>query len=474
MACISFAQDYHYWSEQFGTRSSMMGGALFGGTDDNSTLYYNGAAQAFLEKNTLSVSINTYRVRNIKVLNAHGQGIDQKSTKFKTYPNLIAGMFKFKDSSNWRLGYIGITKTMYKNDYNILVEKNIDVLSQFNGNEQYIGGYNYLSDIQEYWAGLNLSYKILPKWSVGLTHFFSFRDFKYSNFINVNALPENNALSSYSEFTSSIDMAYWHFKGIVRLSTAYQSEKFRIGINFTFKSYNIYGEAKVYREFSVQNLPESIPFDVTFKDREDQVKAQHRYPGSLSIGTSFKMAKKHWIHFGTEFFFGTKEYYVINSEKYPSRYPTAIDNATVDQIFGNQSFLDFKHQSNPVWNAGLGFDFQLTEKVHLLMGGRTDFLHQKNSYFLLQKIGVESSKWSLFHVSSGVTFITKKDKKVSVGLEYAITPQKKIYSSINFDQPRSNNFLLSDPTQNAVAKQFALKLLFSIELFGEKKHDSTN
>ena len=41
------AQDYHYWSEQYGGDASLLGGAAIAGVGDNSAVYYNPAAMAF-------------------------------------------------------------------------------------------------------------------------------------------------------------------------------------------------------------------------------------------------------------------------------------------------------------------------------------------------------------------------------------------------------------------------------------------
>lgn len=35
------AQDLHYWTNQFGTRSSLLGGAVVGGIKDNTAIFYN-------------------------------------------------------------------------------------------------------------------------------------------------------------------------------------------------------------------------------------------------------------------------------------------------------------------------------------------------------------------------------------------------------------------------------------------------
>ena len=42
------AQDMHYWTQQYGARSSMLGGAVIHGLDDNSAVFYNPANLAYI------------------------------------------------------------------------------------------------------------------------------------------------------------------------------------------------------------------------------------------------------------------------------------------------------------------------------------------------------------------------------------------------------------------------------------------
>lgn len=450
----------------------MLGGAVFAGLDDNATVYYNPAAMAFVSKPSLSVNVNTYRIRHLKLENAHGTGYDDKATKFATYPNLIAGIFTFEKAKKLRFGYAVMTQTMFNNEFNMFVEKEENIFTSTPENEIYLGSYKYLLNIMEYWAGFSLSYQFTKNFSVGFSHYGIYRDVKYSNYINVNTLPKNNATNSFATFTSDIDLSYWNVKGIFRLGFAYHNKKFRVGSNVTFGSFNIAGRGNVYREFSVSNLPQSVAIDVTFKDRQEKIKARHQFPGSWSSGISFRVLKKHWVHFSNELFFGTKEYFVLDSDQYPSRYPTFVSDSLVEEIFGGQEFLDYKHQSYPVWNAGLGLDLLIVEakETHLFLGVRTDFVHQQNPYFQFQKISIESSKWNLYHFTVGTSFVTKKGKKITFGLEYSHTPKEATYSVVNFNNPMETNFMLGEPKRNAIPKQFSLKAILGIQLFDNKNN----
>jgi len=119
---LLFSQDYHQWSEQFGARASLLGGAATAGLGDNGTVYYNPAAVSFVEHPSMSISVNAYRVRRLYLKNALGEGINLKHAQFNTMPNLIAGIIDLPKHERLRLGYAVITRRKYDSKFDYLHE----------------------------------------------------------------------------------------------------------------------------------------------------------------------------------------------------------------------------------------------------------------------------------------------------------------------------------------------------------------
>ena len=94
-----FAQDTHYWTNQFGTRSAFLSGAVLGESKDNTMVYYNPGALGFVEESSVSINANAYRTENINIENALGQQGDIKSKQLASVPLLAGGMINLKKLS---------------------------------------------------------------------------------------------------------------------------------------------------------------------------------------------------------------------------------------------------------------------------------------------------------------------------------------------------------------------------------------
>ncbi len=456
------AQDYHHWSEHFGARASLLGGAATAGLGDNATAYYNAAAMSFVQKPSISISVNAYRIRKLKIKNALGDGIDLKSTQHSTTPNLIAGIVDLKKTPKLRLGYAVITRRNYNSKLDYLHQASYDILSVTEGNEIFVAGYNLHHQLNEYWGGIAVSYQLSEGLSVGLSHYGIYRDVKYSNSHSMFVLPEDGSTGDVSSVETNVTFNYWNVKGIFKPSIALNVENFKFGMALTTPSFNMFGRAKVYRDYSIINLDEEIGTDVKFIDRAEDQKVVHKENGALAIGVSWKLGQKGWLHFTNETFFGGKYYKLFDPQQVPSVYPTYIADTTILRYFGDQNFLAYGEETVARTNVGIGLELKVAKQWEMYMGARTDFLFNENPYYIFSKIGVESSKWNLYHFSFGLVNTTKSNKRYTVGLEYGLTPKRNFYRVIDYTKPRVDNGLVGDPGVNAYAEQFSFKLLFEI------------
>lgn len=461
---LGHAQDYHQWSEHFGARASLLGGAATAGLGDNATVYYNPAAMNFVTNPSLSITVNAYRVLNLKMENALGNGIDLKNTQLSTSPNLIAGILSLGKKKKLRLGYGVITRRSYTAKYDYLHEGNYEILESTEGPERFVASYNLFHQLNEYWGGFALSYPLTENIAIGFAHYGIYRDVKYSNSHEMSVLPVDGSTGDVSSVSTNISFNYWNVKGIFKPSIALSVENFKFGVSLTTPSFNMLGRANVYRDYSIINMNEVIGTDLTFIDRAEKQKAVHKENGSLAFGVSWRFGKKSWLHITNETFFGGKYYLIFNPKQSPNVYPAAIPESDINTYFGNQNFLAFGEETHAITNLGVGFETQLSERWKIYLGSRTDFLYNEQPYYIFTRIGIEASKWNLYHLSLGLVRETKKGKKYTVGFEYGFTPRREFYHVVDFTTPLLSNSLIGQGDRGAYANQFSFKLLIEISL----------
>ena len=130
LVCFLFqqvlAQDTHYWTNQFGTESVLMGGAVVGGTKDNSAIFYNPGSLGFIDTGSISLNATTYQVENIKIKNALGEKKDFVNNQFGSMPLLVSGLIK-SNSKKFKIGYGLIRQIDFHFKANARISKTIDL-----------------------------------------------------------------------------------------------------------------------------------------------------------------------------------------------------------------------------------------------------------------------------------------------------------------------------------------------------------
>ncbi|MDX2359321.1 MAG: hypothetical protein QNK23_00850 [Crocinitomicaceae bacterium] len=436
-ACVSFSQDYHHWSEHFGARASLLGGAATAGLGDNATSYYNPAAMAFVENPSLSISVSAYRMRMLKAENALGKGLDLEENQFSTMPNLIAGVMAFDKHPKIRLGYSVLTRRSFNSNFDFLHESDQELIAGFAGPERFVYSYNLHHQLMEYWAGIGISYQVSEGFSIGLSHFGIYRDVKYSTAFGINVLPQDISALEIYELSSSQSFNYYNVKGVFKPSIALSVENFKFGISYTTPSFNMFGGGQAFREIKAINAYSIIPnayLDIEIIDRVDGIKVRHKEFGSLAFGVSWRLGKKVWLHITNETYFGGKEYYIFDVDEKPSVYPDVWSEEQLEyEVLGGQNFLSLTEQTEARTNFGLGLEAKLAKRWDLYLGARTDFLYNEipkeaNNDVMF----VSTSSWNLLHFSLGLVYLTKKNKRYTVGLEYGTaTTNFNKYSQVN-------------------------------------------
>jgi len=441
----------------------LLGGAAIAGVGDNSAIYYNPGAMAFQPSyQKFSISANAYRVRYITSEHGLGEGLHFESFNMIVSPQLLAGVIHFKKAPKWRLSYALLTKNMYHFKLNTQESFIADVLPEEEGEEYFIGNYEFENSLLDQWVGVGASFMISDHFAIGLSHFGIYRTYKYHNNIELTAFPVDTAYHSISEFRSSINFDYHNISGIFKLGLAWDYDKFAIGLNFTSPTFGLFGKANEQRIFKILNLDFLTSEDFAVIDREEKMSSHHKFPGSIGVGLNYVISKKVVTYFSAEYFFPLGEYYVFSSTVKPKSYPE-LTETEIEEIFGNAPFISFIEASKQVFNVGVGVRWIWKESLSFLGGFRTDFNHNALGDFDMQRVVAESINWDIYYLSLGIRRTTKKI--LTAGLEFSFSPKTKTNSFVNFSDPDGDNALIGDAVP-ATAQQFGLKIVISYTIHG--------
>jgi hypothetical protein len=429
------AQDDHYWSQQYGAESTLLGGAMVGGAADNSAIYYNPGALAFINNPSLSIDANVYRMDRTIISDGAGNGLNLNSAQISIFPQIISGMLKLMKDERFKFSYALLTR----NHNNILMKTRYTSPASETDPDNpkptatsYIGSYDYVNQLDEQWLGIGAGYKVSDRIGAGVTLFGIYRGQTYqlSNFTK-----EVNFVDPYYTFstvTNDEAVKYTSIRMLAKFGLNYLSGSWRAGITLTTPSFGIHSTGSIQRENSnivISENAEDMKENFLIMDSKSGIAATYRHPLSIAFGIDFQSEKTR-LAFSAEYFARISTYHLLEPSSEPFLYPTSwLDSASIAPLINR--YLHVQNAARPVLNAGLGFNQRIFRQFSILLGVYTDF----SSYDEppeADELLHGSGSWAIYHFSAGGSY-HKQKHTITLGFSYAHTPAKEIppYTIIN-------------------------------------------
>jgi hypothetical protein len=428
------AQDNHYWAQQYGAVSTLMGGAMAGGVNDNSAVYYNPAAIAFITNPSLSVDANVYKMDKIRINDGAGAGMNLNSAQLSVYPQIIAGMVNLFKNSSFRFSYTLLTR----NHGNVLMNArytspaSLDPENPAPQLTSFVGVFDYINQLNEQWFGLGIGYPLTDKLGLGATFLSSYRGQTYQLTNYVQEVDYSNPDHIFRTKTNDEAINYNTFRLLMKFGLAYQSNPWKLGITVTTPSVGMYGKGDIQRQNSVIAIsenPDDMAGNFLIMDRQVGVKASYRHPLSIAFGIDYQSENTR-VAVTAEYFFRINPYALMNPQSQPFLYPPGyFDSDSVKSIIDH--YLYAENAARPVLNLGIGFSQAIYKKLSLLLGAYTDFSSYTGEGRINElRHGFGNS--DIYHFSTGLSYHRQK-QMLSLGLTYAFTPKENIppYTIIN-------------------------------------------
>ena len=433
------SQDHHYWTQQFGSRSALMGGAVIGGVRDTSAGFYNPGALGFINQPTLSVSANGYQLERFSIENGIGTDDSLNSDKLTVIPLLASGTFIFERFPEHAFGYTLLAKNQTSIDLSGRINKNFDVIGNiprpdgsvlFQGEEKFIGQLIANSEVTELWGGLSWARKVRPHISVGATTFFALRNQSQSKTVTARAVNGNFITSA--DRLDYID--FWNLRILLKMGVAAEFEPLKIGLTLTTPSRNLFGQGTVAGERSFNNFydPEQDQLvGELVSNRESNLDTTYRSPLSIAAGFEYALTKQTTIASTLEWFERQENYEVITPGAHSFLRDIIIDSIiSFDETSAESRGLI---QVTDAAESVVNFAFAIEHSFNKTTKGYVSFLtdHESNvNDHSSNSLGMTT--WDIYHFTIGASF-RRKRSELAVGLTYSYgKPQKSFLQLANF------------------------------------------
>ncbi|GAA4311499.1 hypothetical protein GCM10023115_32850 [Pontixanthobacter gangjinensis] len=460
VATCSFlhAQDSHYWTQQYGTRSALLSGAVLGGTNDNTMIYYNPGALGFLDNSSVSINASAYGIGNIRVENALGQQADFESLQVGSVPLLAGGMIRMKDQK-WKIGYAFITPVDFSFKGIARLDNDYEVIEDLEspGLEELVAEAGITTKTSEIVLALGLGRKLNENWSVGLSNLFTVRSHSYQrNFSSYVFM--NDEERTFVGGNQSQNAEYYNVRYAAKLGAVYRSGNWSTGLTFTSPSINLFGQGTLANNIAVRNLKliDDNRISGVATARQAELKSTYKSPFSVALGTNYKKGNSS-AGIAIQYYNSIDIYDIM--EPAPG---TFVRPAELAPELQSDRFLRNRAGAESVLNIAVGYEHQLSDAFSLLLSARNDM-----SYFddeLNDGPGIKTtiSSWDIYHFTGGVN-LDHRNSSLSLGLLFSTGNTGKYEQPGNINPEDIN--LLEGSTTITRARYSNIGLLLGYTLY---------
>ena len=392
---VSFPQVTHYWNIQYGTRATLLGGAVIGSVSDLSATYYNPGAVVLFQDSRFILSTEAYQLDNYTVKDGVTEGKDLEYSTINPAPRFIGYDFNFNFLGDDKLVLSILTRQSSNFDFSATIVDSIDILENSPGKENLTVGIDIEKTMDDVWTGFTYSTKLSEKVGLGATLYFAYRYHSLRQGTFIQALKSSGDIASGTDI---VNYKYNNLRSLLKAGMGINLNPLTLGFTVTTPSVNIFGSGYASTHLFISGV-DTETFASNF---QDEVESEYNTPWSFGIGGAYQI-KKVKVHVSAEWYDAVDKYFVLDTDPYRA------------QSSGEIKTNDLTHEAASVINYGIGLDYFANEKFIISGSFVTDFTAEvKNTTTNL----APASSWNIYHISAGSTFWIAKSE-ITVGLGYS-------------------------------------------------------
>jgi hypothetical protein len=428
-------QENHYWFQNYGAHSSALGGTVVASWSDNSAIFYNPGAHAFVRDPSISLASDTYTYYEAYMAEGAGPNSSIFTSAVEVNPSLVAGVLTNIEKPGISLSYGFLNIQSFNYNFNKQEEGFVDLLEEA-GKEYYIGTYSYKNRIREDWGGLGFSKQFSENFGIGLSLFATINQMDYYNREEARLYAEKDSLATNVLAINTFynELEFRHVGLLSKLGFAWMYKNVNFGFTITTGRIDLPVVSSRVASAATISIPGQEP-DESISIYEEKIRSTFRSPWILDFGIRYKFQDNN-LSFRAAYHSRVKAYALIDSSFVTNSDPSS-------NVYTRFGIPGRAHKS--VINLGLGFERNLGD-FDLMAAFRTDFnFIDPNAIEDAGLTDFTFSRWNLYHFNVGSTWVYQDRLGVTISIGYAIGHMTDDEQRINLTEPTLENGLFGEP-----------------------------
>jgi hypothetical protein len=390
----SRAQDAHYWTEQFGPRASLLGGAVTGSVADISGTYYNPGSLALAEDLPFAITANVFDYETIRLEDGAGRGVDLSTNRSGLRPSLVAGTITTTLFGGDVLAYSLLPRARSSYDVNAEIIASGGEVPPELDLEHLVGVARVDGEFNDVWGGLSYAHAFGSRFGLGLTAYLAHRTQRR----NREGITEG--IDTGGQPFVNIDMdggKYSALRTLAKIGAYFAGSSFSAGVTVTTPSLHITGSG----EFGLNEARFSADTTALAANVQTEVPAKYKSPLSVGLGFGWQIGKAR-INASGEWFDRIEPYVVLQGDEFVTQEPAETRSFEVVQSLDD------------VFNWALGLEYAFKESV---VGYGSFATNRSGLTDEIQRADLSVDTIDLYSAFLGADFVVKSSR-LTIGIGY--------------------------------------------------------
>ena len=382
-------QSFFYNTQQYGLRSTLLGGAVTAGSADHSMVYYNPAALRYAEDKSLDLALLMPNYSSYNYNGFFGTNQQTQSRDFVLNPTLITYS---TDISDFKIVVTLLQRDRWDSSLNYSDET-------ISGDQVDTESFSYRYSGDETWIGIGSSFAVSDNFSLGISHYWSVLGTEYRYNIQSERVDLNTGLQDQF-FSENFDLKYSSVLSMVtKLGAAYELGNQRFGLVVTTPRYSpVNSSGRVENSTITVNQVQFNLANLTDFDLSPQL----RYGWEFSFGYSTTLDETSQLWANLNVISGVEPYDLFSIDD-------RVEQTTI-----------FESGSTSVANLSVGYARHVSDKLEFMSSFRTNFINYQNGAVDPSKSKIHIADNDRLHLAAGCK-IDGANSSVVVGLDWGFS-----------------------------------------------------